>query len=154
MFPMDFPLMTAQSAIYAYESADEDSATRSELLEMAKRWAKVIEADLPASPGKTFRHTLTSQMPKLRETGRTYAQNYGRSISFFVHLYRATGEQHYLDVAEQIAADAVEKLYVETEVTTESGETKVYGIFRGHPAKPYYEAADGVGLLLYALLEL
>jgi len=25
---------------------------------------------------------------------------------------------------------------------------------RGHPAKPYYEATDGVGFLLYALLEL
>ena len=28
------------------------------------------------------------------------------------------------------------------------------GLFRGHPAKPYYEAMDGVGYLLYALLEL
>jgi hypothetical protein len=28
------------------------------------------------------------------------------------------------------------------------------GLFRGHPAKPYYEAADGVGYLLHALLEL
>ena len=28
------------------------------------------------------------------------------------------------------------------------------GLFRGHPAKPYYEAIDGVGDLLCALLEL
>ena len=28
------------------------------------------------------------------------------------------------------------------------------GIFRGHPAKDYYEATNGVGLLLWALLEL
>ncbi len=28
------------------------------------------------------------------------------------------------------------------------------GLFRGHPAKPYYEAMDGVGYLLYALLQL
>jgi hypothetical protein len=28
------------------------------------------------------------------------------------------------------------------------------GLFRGHPAKPYYEATDGVGQLLYALLQL
>ena len=28
------------------------------------------------------------------------------------------------------------------------------GIFRGHPAKPYYENTSGVGLLLFALLEL
>ena len=34
--------------------------------------------------------------------------------------------------------------------------SKLYynGLFRGHPAKPYYEATDGVGFLLYALLEL
>ena len=28
------------------------------------------------------------------------------------------------------------------------------GLFRGHPAKPYYEAIDGVGHLLYALVQL
>ena len=28
------------------------------------------------------------------------------------------------------------------------------GLFKGHPAKPYYEAMDGVGNLLYALLQL
>ena len=28
------------------------------------------------------------------------------------------------------------------------------GLLRGHPCKPYYEAADGVGYLLYALLQL
>ncbi len=28
------------------------------------------------------------------------------------------------------------------------------GLFKGHPAKPYYEATNGVGLLLWALLEL
>lgn len=155
MFPLDFPLMTAQSALYAYESTPEEGAPgKAELLEMARRWAKVIEADLPAHTGRTFRHTLIAAMPELQETGGTYAQNYGRAISFFVHLYRATGDQHYLGVAQRIAADAVDKLYVETEVTDASGETRTWGIFRGHPAKPYYEAADGVGLLLYALLEL
>jgi len=30
----------------------------------------------------------------------------------------------------------------------------VNGLFKGHPAKPYYQANDGVGFLLYALLEL
>ena len=28
------------------------------------------------------------------------------------------------------------------------------GLFKGHAAKPYYETTNGVGLLLYALLEL
>ena len=63
------------------------------------------------------------------------------SISFFVHLYRATQKQHYLDIAERVAQEAVEKLYEN-------------GLFKGHPAKSYYEATNGVGLLLHALLEL
>jgi len=28
------------------------------------------------------------------------------------------------------------------------------GLFRGHPAKPYYSSVDGVGFLLYSLLQL
>ena len=80
-------------------------------------------------------------MPHVSKTGGTYAENYGRTISFFVHLYRATQKQHYLDIAENVAREAVEKLYEN-------------GLFKGHPAKPYYEATNGVGLLLHALLEL
>jgi hypothetical protein len=52
-----------------------------------------------------------------------------------------TGEQKYLELAKKVANEAVSKLYYD-------------GLFRGHPAKPYYEATDGVGFLLYALLEL
>jgi hypothetical protein len=71
----------------------------------------------------------------------TYAGKYGRTISFFLHLYVVTGERRYLDDARKFADTAIEKLYYK-------------GLFRGHPAKPYYEAMDGVGYLLYALLEL
>jgi hypothetical protein len=28
------------------------------------------------------------------------------------------------------------------------------GLLRGHPCKPYYESIDGVGCLLYALVQL
>ena len=71
----------------------------------------------------------------------TYAGKYGRTISFFVHLYALTGEAKYLELARKVAKEAVSKLYYD-------------GLFRGHPAKPYYEATDGVGFLLYSLLEL
>ncbi len=71
----------------------------------------------------------------------TYAGKYGRTISFLLHLYVVTGERQYLDDARAMADTAIEKLYHK-------------GLFRGHPAKPYYEAMDGVGYLLYALLEL
>jgi len=53
-----------------------------------------------------------------------------------------------------ISRDAVDKLYVETELTDEDGTVTKYGLFRGHAAKPYYETVDGVGTLLFALLEL
>ena len=71
----------------------------------------------------------------------TYAGKYGRTISFFIHLYVVTEERKYLDAARNLADEAIQKLYYK-------------GLFRGHPAKPYYEAMDGVGYLLYALLEL
>ena len=52
-----------------------------------------------------------------------------------------SGEHRHLDDARALADIAIEKLYHK-------------GLFRGHPAKPYYEAMDGVGYLLYALLQL
>jgi hypothetical protein len=84
---------------------------------------------------------MEATLPKVKETGGTYAENYGRAISFFVHLYRATNDQHYLDLAQTLARESVEKLYEN-------------GMFRGHPAKPYYDILDGVGLLLWAMLDL
>jgi len=42
---------------------------------------------------------------------------------------------------EAAARQAVSKLYYR-------------GLFRGHPAKPYYESADDVGFLLRALVQL
>ena len=86
--------------------------------------------------------------------GGTYAENYGRAISFYVHLYRATRDERFLGLAEGLAQEAVEKLYVETEALSPSGERETYGIFRGHPAKPYYESNAFVGVLLWGLLEL
>jgi hypothetical protein len=56
-------------------------------------------------------------------------------------MYNATGEIGYLRTAEQVAQDAVDKLYAND-------------LFRGHPAKPYYETTNGVGVLLDALLDL
>lgn len=155
VFPLDFPLVTAQSSLYAYElTPAEQQETREALLTMARHWAVTIEQELPAHTGRTLSKTLTAALPGVEQTGGTYAGNYGRAISFFVHLYRATDDPHYLEVARSIAADAVDKLYVTTTLSNDTSEHREYGIFRGHPAKPYYETVDGVGLLLYALLEL
>lgn len=93
-----------------------------ELLEGARRW------------GRLYAH----QADELEARGGTYAQNYGTTISFFVELFHATGERAHLDTARTYADQAVSLLF--------TGK-----IFRGHPAKPYYEAVDGVGFLCYGL---
>jgi len=155
IFTLDFPLMSAQSAVLAYElTAENGKPGDIFLLRPAKRWADVIERNLPAKSGWTFRKRLEASLPGLRKSGGTYAGNYGRAISFYVHLYRATENPRYLNLARKIAEDAVKKLYVETVLTDSSGTVKKYGLFRGHAAKPYYETVDGVGTLLFALLEL
>lgn len=77
----------------------------------------------------------------LRARGGTYAQHYGMIISFFAALAEATGDRCHLAVAENYAKQAIALLF--------NGK-----IFRGHPTKPYYEAADGVGFLCYGLVQL
>ena len=142
MFPYEFPLVAAQAAIYAYElSAEQQGKSDPELLKVALHWAETIEKQLPPQSGRRWKHKLEETLPEVRRTGGTYAENYGRAISFFVHLYQATKNTKYLHLARNLAREAVEKLYEN-------------GLFKGHPAKPYYETNDGVGLLLYALLEL
>lgn len=154
IYPLDYPLLTAQAAIYAYEQTPpEEEATRQKLLTMARHWATAIENAMPPRAGRTFQKTLARAMPGVEEGG-TYAANYGRAISFFVHLYRATSDERYLKLAEDLADDAIDKLYVSVEVMNDEGEIEPYGIFKGHPAKPYYEAVDGVGFLLLALIDL
>ncbi|MGI9428582.1 MAG: hypothetical protein ACR2NM_07990, partial [Bythopirellula sp.] len=155
IFTLDFPLMSGQSALLAYElTAQGGKSGDSALLRPAKRWADVFARNLPLKSGWTFRKRLEASLPNLPETGGTYAGNYGRVISFYVHLYRATDNPKYLGLARQIAQDAIDKLYVETELTGDDGTVKKYGLLRGHAAKPYYETVDGVGTLLFALLEL
>ena len=132
-----FTLSAAQAAVYAYEVSDDDP----ELLAIARRWAGVIEGALPEHTGRRWRAELEAAMPDVVEKGGVYAEDYGRAISFFVHMARATGEARYLDHARDLAATAVGKLFEN-------------GLLKGHPAKPYYEVTDGVGLLLVALLEL
>ena len=104
------------------------------------------DRDLQRSAGAT-RAAIRRQHPgghaRRGQTGGSYAEDYGRVISFFTNLYNATGKTNaaYLQTAEQVAQDAVDKLYVND-------------IFRGHPAEPYYETTKGVGVLLESLLDL
>jgi hypothetical protein len=70
-----------------------------------------------------------------------HAGKYGRAVSFFIHLHLLTKEDRYVQSARRVADEAIAKLCHK-------------GLFRGHPSKPYYEAIDGVGYLMYALLQL
>ena len=142
IYSYEFPLVAAQASVYAYEqSAADGSSGDPDLLRIAERWARAIERELPPRTGRRWKIHLEEAMPAAVSSGGTYAENYGRVISFFVHLARATGETRYLAQAEKLAREAVEKLFHN-------------GLFRGHPAKPYYETTNGVGFLLFALLEL
>jgi hypothetical protein len=136
IFSGEFPLIAAQSAVRAYELTGDP-----ELLTVAEHWADAIRQRLPVQPGYRWGDEQLAAMPDLAATGGSYAEDYGRVISFFVHMYNATDNASYLQLAELVGQDAVDKLYVN-------------GIFRGHAAKPYYESTNGVGVLLDAMLEL
>ncbi|MBN1345359.1 MAG: hypothetical protein JXQ73_21885 [Phycisphaerae bacterium] len=130
----EFPLYAAQTYAYAYE------LTKNELmLVTAKRWYDAIRSTWP--PNKCNQNTWYAGYAKDWAPHGTYAGLYGRTISFALQLHALTGDQAYRDFARAAADEAVAKLYYK-------------GLFRGHPRKPYYEAVDGVGYLLQALLQL
>jgi hypothetical protein len=129
-----YAIYTAQAYVYVYQLTNDE-----EFLVTATRFAAWINKTPPGSiESENSWYKDYSAGP-----GRqgTYAGKYGRTISFFLHLYIVTRDRRYLDVACRWADTAIETLYHN-------------GLFRGHPAKPYYEAIDGVGYLLYALLQL
>lgn len=135
-YHFDMPLAAAQACVYAYELTGDR-----ELLDGARRWARHIRASLPPTIGRRWRKEIYVAMPEAERKGGAYADGYGRAISFFVNLHRATGDREDMETASHLADEAIEKL-------SENGWLK------GHAGKPYYETTDGVGILLCALLEL
>lgn len=129
-----YPIYTAQAYAYAYQLTGDKT-----FLQTARRFAEWIRSTPPG--------TLESESSWYRKyaagAGRqgTYAGKYGRVISFFVRMYALTQEPRYLEFAAATARESIKKLGAN-------------GLFRGHPAKPYYEAIDGVGYLLYGLVQL
>ncbi|WP_111979976.1 glycoside hydrolase family 76 protein [Algibacillus agarilyticus] len=129
-----YGIYTAQMYAYAYQLTKDP-----QMLKNAKRFAKWIEQTPPGTP-ESKEAWYRDYSNKEGKQG-TYAGKYGRSISFLLHLFTLTGEKPFLDQAVKLADESVDKLFYK-------------GLFKGHPAKPYYEATDGVGYLLYALLQL
>jgi hypothetical protein len=130
----EMPIVTAQC--YAWASLITPDP---ELLVTAKRWADCIRREFP--PRACEKQSWYRQYAESWAPHGTYAGFYGQTISFFLCLHEATHRPEYLEFARAVAREAVSRLYHK-------------GLFRGHPAKPYYEAIDGVGNLLYALLQL
>ena len=128
------PIYTAQIYGYAYQTTKEKI-----FLTTARRFADLIQKRLPVRGCQEG--TWYNGYARQYAARGTYAGKYGRTISFFINLYVSTRDDKYLRLAEGVANEAIDRLYSK-------------GLFRGHPAKPYYEATDGVGFLLYALLEL
>jgi rhamnogalacturonyl hydrolase YesR len=128
------PIYAAQAYAYAAEMTGD-----AEVLQAARRWADAIRREFP--PRRCNEETWYGPYAKDWAPHGTYAGLYGRTISFFLHMHRITGETDYLEFARQVARESLSKLYYK-------------GLLRGHPCKPYYESIDGVGYLLYALLQL
>lgn len=128
------PIYTAQTYALAAELTEDD-----ELRLAARRWAESIRREFPprsCNENGWYHGYCDDWAPH-----GTYAGLYGRTISFFLHMAHLTGEPEYRRFARRVAREAVARLYYR-------------GLFRGHPRKPYYESVDGVGYLLYALLQL
>lgn len=130
----EYPQHTAQNYVFAYQLTGNKT-----FLDSAKKWAAWIEneiSDMKPVLDSWYREYVEKFAPY-----GTYAEHYARTISFFNHMYVTTGNSHYLDVARKTVDEAVSALLFR-------------GVFRGHPAKPYYEATDGVGYFLVSLIQL
>jgi hypothetical protein len=130
----EHPIATAQ--VYAYAALTTGDA---DLRDTAEKFARWIRRELPPRRCETntwYRGYAENYAPQ-----GTYAGLYGQTISFFLQMFLLTGNNAHLQTAREVAEDAVTQL-------------NHRGLFRGHPAKQYYEAMDGVGQLLYALLQL
>jgi hypothetical protein len=90
----------------------------------AQRWVRILRACPPHAAPQG-----------------AYAESIGRAISLLHRAADVLDDPSLLELAQDYAARATATLFTE-------------GMFTGHPDKPRYEAVDGVGLLLLALLEL
>lgn len=89
-----------------------------------ERWVGQIADSLPAGGGRG-----------------AYAEHYGRVVHFLWRCGRTLGAPECSELASQVADEAVAALFDND-------------MFRGHPGEHRYDAVDGVGYLVLALLAL
>ena len=93
--------------------------------EAIERWGDIVHRELPANSG-----------------AGAYAEMYGRCIRFLVDAARTCGHDAYLKYADLLIWDAVDMLYC----------SDGPGMFAGHPGEARYDAVDGVGWLVLAII--
>lgn len=120
----EWPLAAAQNYAYAYTLTGDEA-----MLETACSWAVFINEN-PTEAGCRV-DSWDELYARLFSKQGTFAEHYGKAISFFVNMYANTGEETYIGDARRFAREAVSKLYYK-------------GLFRGHPVRPYYATTDGV----------
>ena len=92
--------------------------------EAVTRWVECIRRELPANRGRG-----------------AYAEHYGRGVHFLLGAADALPQTGARALAHQLAGEAVEVLFA-------------HGMFRTHPGENRYDAVDGPGFLLLALIYL
>jgi hypothetical protein len=92
--------------------------------EALHRWLQIVAAALPANGGQG-----------------AYAEHYGRCLHFLAGASQLLADSSVLDLARRLADEAVAVLYRQ-------------GMFRSHPGEFRYDAVDGAGYLMLALLYL
>lgn len=117
----DYPMPTAEACLTLYERTGHDTYRLA-----ARRWIQQVRASLPAGEGRGG-----------------YAEEYGRVIHFLTRAAVVLGDSQIADLAQEVARDAVDKLYI-----------PAAGMFRSHPGEDRTDAIDGPGVLLLALLYL
>ncbi|MBX3426208.1 MAG: hypothetical protein KF688_11050 [Pirellulales bacterium] len=131
LFPThDYPMEMAEACLDFYEKTG-----RGEYRAGAERWAEHVRNSLPA------------QYQQERHSGPmidgAFASSYGRAIHFLSRAGRILNQPEYRQLAEQVAEEAVGRLYIAD-----------IGAFRSHPGEDVADAVDGLGVLFLALMEL
>jgi len=130
LFPShDHPMPLAEACLTLYERRGDRG-----FRECAEDWATHIEKTLPAG-------FPTKDITDSDRTPGAYAESYGRVIHFLVRASKVLNDPELRALAQRIADDAIEKLWIEE-----------VAMFRSHPGVDRIDSVDGLGILFAALV--